>query len=191
MINNTISINNRVFKDCKKMSATGFYVYMCIKTHQNKVNENIFSVYDLSANVGIAKSTLIKNIKELIPLGYLKENNTYNSATNQYKTYFILEPKDKIHGVTNIDATFLEKLIDLVNNDYLNKRHLQIFLFLKYKEQQRSKTWKLSQSHISMGLGVTRNAVHTSLKNINLDIVNQLYDMYNDYFEYIYKFLKL
>lgn len=194
MINNTndkVFINNRVFKDCKNMSATAFYVYIGAKVHQIVNNENVFSLHELYEEIGIAKSTLIKNIKELIPLGYFKENNTYNSSINQFKTYSALEPKDDIHGFTCIDMKFLKELISLVKNNKLNKRHLQIFLFLIYKEQENSKTWKLSQSYISMGLGVTRNAIHISLKILDLEVVNYLQKTHNVCFEYIYNFLVL
>lgn len=187
--NNKILINNRVFKDCKKMSATGFYVYIGAKLHQTITKEKTFSLNELYEDVGIAKSTLIKNIKELIPLGYFKENNTYNSATNQFKTYSALEPKDNIHGYTSVDIDFLKELISLVRDNKLNKRHLQIFLFLIYKEQERSRTWKLSQSYISMGLGVTRNAVHTSLKILDIKVINYLHNSYTECFKYIYNFL--
>lgn len=189
MTNNKIFINNRVFKDCKKMSATGFYVYIGAKVHQVITHENVFSLYELYEDIGIAKSTLIKNIKELIPLGYFKENNTYNSAINQFKTYSALEPKDTIHGFTSIDINFLKELISLVRDNKLNKRHLQIFLFLIYKEQEKSKTWKLSQSYISIGLGVTRNAIHTSLKILNLEVINYLHNSHKECFNYIYNFL--
>lgn len=191
MKENSIIINNRIFQDCKQMSATIFYVYMFIKSYQYETNKNIFSVYELLDDIGIAKSTLIKNIKELVLLGYLKEHRDYNSAKHHFKNYSIIEPTDIIYGFTSINVNFLNTLISLVSKDYINKRNFQIFIFLKHKEQQGSKTWKASQSHISVGLGVTRNAIHTSLRNLNMKVVDYLYITYGDYFKYIYDFLKL
>lgn len=183
-------INNRIFKNCKDMSATCFYVYICIKVYQVNTGSDKFSIYDIKDDVGLAKSTLIRNIKELIPFGYIKEKKTYNSSSNPYKTYPIIEPKDTIHGFTDFNLNFVEEIIKLVREDKLNKRHLQMFLYLKYKEQQKSKPWNLSQSHVSRGLGVTRNAINISLKNLDRNIVKELYEIYGSEFEYIYDFLK-
>lgn len=190
MQKNTMKINNRIFKNCKDMSATCFYVYICIKVYQANTNSDNFSIYDIKDNVGLAKSTLIRNIKELMPFGYIKERKTYNSFSNPYKTYSIVEPKDTIHGFTDFNLNFVEKIIYLVKEDKLNKRHLQIFLYLKYKELLRNNSWNLSQSHISRCLGVTRNAINISLKNLDKEIVKELYEIYGLEFEYIYDFLK-
>lgn len=189
MNQNIMTINNRIFKNCKDMSSTCFYVYICVKVYQSNTGYDRFSVYDIKDSVGLAKSTLLRNIKELIHLGYIKEKNTYNSLKYPYKLYPIVEPNDNLHGFTDLKIDFVKTIINLVKKDKLNKRHLQIFIYLKYKEQQNRKSCNLSQSNLSRGLGVTRNAINISLKNLNKDVVNDLYHKYGSYFEYIYNFL--
>lgn len=183
-------LNNKVFINCKDMSATGFYVYFCIKYYQTVSGEDKFSIHNIIEDIGLAKSTLIRNVKELVNLGYLKEKKTYNSESSPYKVYSIVELEDTIHGYSRFNLEFVKTLINYVKIDKINKRHLQMFSYLKYKELQRSRTWNVSQSHISRGLGVTRNAINISLKNLDKNVVKELYDIFEEDFEYIYDFLK-
>lgn len=190
MRNNEMVLNNRIFVNCKDMSATSFYVYVCIKQRQVTTGEDNFTICDIIEDIGLAKSTLMRNVKELVTLGYIGEKKTYNSELSPCKIYPIVELEHSVHGYSNFNLNFVKKLTEYVKDDKLNKRHLEIVFYLKYKELQRSKTWKISQAHISRGLGITRNAINISLKNLNKSIVNDLYSIFGEEFEYIYDFLK-
>lgn len=186
---NKLMISNNIFKDCNKLNPTGFYVYMCISLYQYEYRLDSFSIYDINDSISLEKESFSRSIKQLIKLGYIKEEKRYGGKSNKIKNYSLVK-QDNIDEYTPFQIDFLKTLINLIKENKLSKRHFQVFLFLKYKEEKNFILWKISKLQVGVSLNITKKSLIASLKKIDDDTINYLRQTYNVYFQYIYDFLK-
>lgn len=87
-MSNNIIINNKIFKDCLKISPSSFYVFMCIKQYIYDCKKEMFLINDIDGYISLLKGTFITNIKELILLEHLSIQQVKEQNKHVKKIFF-------------------------------------------------------------------------------------------------------
>lgn len=181
-------LNNKIFKDCRKISPSNFYIYVSLSKYLYENNKEYVFATEMVDLVSVTKESIVRNLKKLVELDYLIEERHLNK--NHYFKKYSIKKDNIIDGETLIELEFLNTLLELVYQEKLSKRNFQIFLYLKYKEQEKNTSWKTSMMNLSKQLNSTQKNLMFSLKQLDENTINYLNETYNDCFKYIYSHLK-
>lgn len=181
-------LNNKIFKDCSNVSPSNFYIYVTLSKYLYENNEDYVFATDIVDLVSVTKESIVRNLKKMVELDYLIEERHLNK--NHYIKKYCIKSDNFINGETSINLEFLNILLKLVHQEKLSKRNFQVFLYLKYKEQEKKTAWKTSMLNLSKQLNTTQKNLMFSLKQLDENVVNYLQETYSDCFKYIYSHLR-
>ena len=184
-----IGINIKLFNSSKNWTTTSFFILILLSLYEFEKNKNYVSYNELKPYANFKRTTFNKQMKIFADKGYLIPCKTYNSSLNRYRRYYFPKIFQENRQLLFVSSAFLLTLINFVNEKKLNKTQFRIFLHLKYKEFKKVNVELLNQSMLAVSMGLTRNAVHIALKNIDSEVISYLNLNFEKDFFYIYCFI--
>jgi|GEM_PF-2114676 len=157
---NKISIPNTIFTDFDKIKGGSIKIYLSLKLEENVKKIKEFTQNDIEEFAAISRSTFVRNIKDLVNMGYVCKKRTNRRNKEEY-IYYINPFFSVVAGFTMLE----NRVVRLMLNE-LTDGEIKVYSFLSMMVGDAKNDCWASQKYISRKIGKTQQGISLITNNL-------------------------
>lgn len=144
---NKVLIPNAIFEDFDVINDGAIKIYLAIKLNDKKEGNRNYTINELIEITGVARSTFLKNIKDLISMGYICKKRANRRIKDKYE-YYINPYFSLTKGFTMLEtATLRLMLMSLTDGE------MKLYAYLCYMIGATNSNCWASQIYLAKAIG--------------------------------------
>ena len=148
-----ITIPNVFFDDVKVMSDGAFRIYLALKLAEKRDGVETFTLHAMLEAASVSRSTLLKNIKDLVTLGYLCKKRQNRRMGEEY-VYYINPHFNRTKGYTALENATVSMMLKTLTDG-----EMKLYAYLCFMIGASQTSCWASQKYLAKAIGKSGQSV--------------------------------